>query len=180
MGQKNINQKEWDIDETLRPNLEKYYKLIENGPQIGSEFIFIQDDVTSVHEEGHFYKKIPELDYVFDLLSKEPIEQTPLQKQIEKTVTNGLGYDTSTQYTDPNSYDSIHKYNLIIGSPLHNIHNTPEGLRIHLAELDQRTNPSFHLEELIKLYKKLVVDIENLPFNEIFRKGGYSNLNNDI
>lgn len=99
-------------------------------------------------------------EYILSLFEKKP-ESTALQTQIEMAVTNGLGYDTRTQYVERKPDQLI---SLVNNSQ---IHETPEGLRIHLAELDSRTNPSRRLNDLIKTYKKLAVDMAELPYREI-------------
>ncbi len=84
--------------------------------------------------------------YKIYLFGERP-EPTALQRQIENIVTNGLGYDTRTQYVERKP-DQL--FSLANNSQ---IHDTPEGLRIHLAELDARTKPSIRLNELIPTYK---------------------------
>jgi hypothetical protein len=94
------------------------------------------------------------------LFGEKP-EPTAFQKQIEMVVTNGLGYDTRTQYVERKP-DQL--FSLANDSQ---IHDTPEGLRIHLAELDSRTNPRGRLNNLIKTYKQLAVNMAELPFMEV-------------
>jgi hypothetical protein len=98
--------------------------------------------------------------YRIYLFGEKP-EPTALQKQIEMAVTNGLGYDTGTQYVERKPDQLISLANDS------QIHDTPEGLRIHLAELDSKTNPSRRLNDLIKTYKRLAVDMAELPYMEI-------------
>lgn len=84
-------------------------------------------------------------------------EQTKTQREIEQLVTNGLGYDTRTRYVEENSGQfSIASYS--------QIHDTPESLRAHLGELDAKTNPSRALNDLIKTYKDLAIDMAELPY----------------
>ena len=93
----------------------------------------------------------------FFLFEKEP-EPTQTQKDIEMAVTNDLGYNTRTQYVERKS----NFFKLITSDS--KIHDTPKGLEIHLAELDARTNPSKRLNDLIKTYKQLAVDMAELPY----------------
>lgn len=119
------------------------------------------------------------------LFEKQQPEPTALQKQIEMKVTNGLGYDTRTQY-----YDKKKQYDKIIQSAKKNpdqlavslyclyrlyhldndlrIRSTPEGLRIHLAELDARIKPNKKLNDLIKAYKIMADCLygRKIPFME--------------
>lgn len=100
-------------------------------------------------------------EYFLSFFKKKP-ESTQIQKDIEMIVTNGLDYDTRTQYV------KIKPDQLITIVQDHKIHDTPEGLRIHLAELDARTNPSRRLNDLITTYKQIAVDMTKLPYLEVF------------
>jgi len=94
-------------------------------------------------------------------LFEEVPESTDFQKQIERNVTNGLGYDSRTTYVEKED-------KLLIGfiKPS-NIKNSHEGLKIHLAEMDNAINPSQRLTDIISQYKQVARDIESLPYMQI-------------
>ena len=99
--------------------------------------------------------------YILSLFKKEP-EPTEIQKTIEDNVTNGLGYESRTQYVTMKSdqlFEGIARDS--------QIHDTPEGLKIHLAEMDARINPSERLRSIIKAYKQVAVGMAELPYMEI-------------
>jgi len=76
------------------------------------------------------------------------LEPTPIQRQIEMGITNGLGYDTKTKYMKRyDAYGMLRLEDYIEGdssrpfgffSNYQEIHDTQEGLMNHLADLDER------------------------------------------
>ena len=65
---------------------------------------------------------------------------TPLQHQIEKIVTHGLGYNTQTQFFESREKDLgiIEKLARDYFVSEEEVKNSPEGLKAHLYELDVR------------------------------------------
>lgn len=80
------------------------------------------------------------------------MNQTPIQKQIEKAVTNGLGYDSRTifKYEDYNLQTLIEENSCLLKEEYK---NTKEGLQRHLRHLDRLINPS----SIFKLGTKYIV-----------------------
>jgi hypothetical protein len=84
---------------------------------------------------------------------------TPIQKRIEASVTNNLGYYTRTRYF---------KNNACWCEDNEAIHNTSEGLQIHLAELDERVAPREVLRQIIRTYCALAVSIHKFRLSLSF------------
>lgn len=98
-------------------------------------------------------------DYETYLLTEQP-EPTPIQKQIEMAVTNGLGYDTTTKYVKRQPL----QVRWVSDS---DIKNSNEGVQIHLAELDARINPSARLNGIIEDYKELAIRMAEFGWMEM-------------
>lgn len=103
------------------------------------------------------------------------MKQIKIQESIEKTVTNGLGYEPRTSYleefhptySDPSVPESV-------------IKNTVEGLKTHLGELDLKINPDDEsLRDLVGQYKRYIaITIQprkkiSSSFGAVWGSGGF-------
>ncbi len=75
------------------------------------------------------------------------IEPTPMQRNIEMLVTNGIGYDSQTSYFNRDKKLGVYAND----STMHGVH---EGLMVHLAELDAKTYQKGVSLKLVESIKK--------------------------
>ena len=83
---------------------------------------------------------------------------TEVQERIEQMLTNGLGYDSRTDF------GSCDNQKLII---LDNLHDSSVGLGVHLTDMSQRTNPGKSLGQIAEDHARRVAE---LSYTKIFEK----------
>src|SRR3989344_610300 len=69
------------------------------------------------------------------------MEKTPIQRRIEMSVTNGIGYDSQTQFIEGRweKLGYLEKINAWLFVDEEDIKNSKEGLSAHLADLQSKT-----------------------------------------
>jgi hypothetical protein len=105
------------------------------------------------------YDKVTTVDYE-DLFAEHlfPPKKTKLQEQIEMLVTNGLGYQTKTDFLD------IPPEEVFDSSIYQRIWESVDAYEVHLLELNNRINRDGRLDILIEKYKRAIVNKAELSY----------------
>ncbi len=114
----------------------------------------------------------------YDLMYPDRIQTTEIQRQIERNVTNGVGYNPRTVFIDeyPRGIRSVPNYSGIEITD-EAVRSTLLGLRAHLLHLDAIVSGNLRLHEAVGLLKEIAIDgVKTRIFVEQFKAKNYAPL----
>jgi len=113
---------------------------------------------------------------LYDFMYPDRIQTTEIQRQIERNVTNGLGYNSRTVFVDeyPRGIRSVPNYSGIDITD-EAVRSTLLGLRTHLLHLDAIVSGNLRLHEAVGLLKQIAIDgVKDRIFAEQFKTKNYA------